>query len=140
MLDRQPLEGVGVVAGPDPLGARQDAEVGPAAAEYVAQYKRIRATVQLGTLRRLSGAAPDDVTAVSYLAADGGQVAVFAFAPSVRRLRRTVQLRLRGLDPAATYADAATGTRYSGALLLHHGLRVPLVGDHASELVVLDRI
>ncbi|PZF80344.1 alpha-galactosidase [Jiangella anatolica] len=110
-----------------------------AGAEYVAQYKRIRATVQYGTMRRLSGA-PDDVTAVSYRSPSGDQVAVFAFAPSVRHLRRTVLLRLRGLDPDAVYADAATGAHYSGALLRHHGLRVALTGDHASELVVLDRI
>lgn len=108
------------------------------AAEYVAQYKQVRATVQYGVMRRLSGA-PDDVTALSYRSPSGHQVAVFAFAPSVRHLRRTVQLRLRGLDPAAVYVDGATRTRYSGALLMHHGLRVGLVGDYASELVVLDR-
>ncbi|SDU59133.1 alpha-galactosidase [Jiangella alkaliphila] len=107
------------------------------AAQYVAQYKRVRATVQYGVMRRLSGA-PDDVTAVSYLSPSGHQLMVFAFAPSVRHLRRTVLLRLRGLDPAAVYVDTASGTRYSGALLMHHGLRVPLVGDYASELVVLD--
>lgn len=109
-----------------------------AGAEYVAQYKRIRATVQYGTMRRLTGA-PDDVTAVGYRSPSGDQLAVFAFAPSVRHMRRTVLLRLRGLDPAAVYVDAATGARYSGALLMHHGLRVGLVGDYASELVILDR-
>ncbi|TDD68100.1 alpha-galactosidase [Jiangella aurantiaca] len=120
------------------LAAWSDADLA-AGAEYVAQYKRIRATVQYGAMRRLSGA-PDDVTAVAYVAPSGDQVAVFAFAPSVRQLRRTVLLRLRGLDPAAVYADAASGTRHSGALLMHHGLRVPLIGDYASELIVLDRI
>ncbi|WP_203434223.1 alpha-galactosidase [Jiangella asiatica] len=109
------------------------------AAEHVTRYKHIRTTVQFGTVRRLDADAPDDVTALSYQAPDGGQLAVFAFAPSVRHLRRTVLLRLRDLDPAAVYVDADTGARHSGALLMHHGLRVPLVGDYASALVVLDR-
>lgn len=107
---------------------------------HVARYKQIRATVQLGALRRLTPPGDPELTAVSYLAADGAQVAVFAFAPAVRHLRRTALLRLRGLDPEAVYEDAGTGARYSGALLMSFGLRVPLTGDYASELVVLQRV
>lgn len=32
------------------------------------------------------------------------------------------KVRLRGLDPSAQYQDVATGTVYSGALLMNHGL------------------
>ena len=32
------------------------------------------------------------------------------------------KVRLRGLDPEAVYEDVATGTRYSGSLLMHRGL------------------
>lgn len=52
---------------------------------------------------------------------------------------RASRLRLRGLDAAARYRDAATGTTYSGAHLLHHGLPFAWSGDHDADLVVLMR-
>ncbi len=104
------------------------------AAQYVAQYKRVRATVQYGVMRRLSGA-PDDVTAISYLSPSGHQLAVFAFAPSVRHLRRTVLLRLRGRRCVRRHG---IGHAVQRGAAHDHGLRVPLVGDYACELVALD--
>ncbi|BFO17451.1 hypothetical protein SHKM778_38390 [Streptomyces sp. KM77-8] len=38
-------------------------------------------------------------------------------------------LRLRGLDPEATYECLETGETHRGAVLLHHGLRTGLRGD-----------
>lgn len=110
------------------------------AAGYVEQYLRIRRTVQFGMLRRLTSADSRDLTAVSHLSPDGDQLVVFVFAQTMRNLRRSVLVRPRDLDPAAVYAHRATGTRYSGALLMGHGLRVPLVGDYASDVLELERV
>ncbi|MEN3307147.1 MAG: alpha-galactosidase [Micromonosporaceae bacterium] len=107
------------------------------AAGYVARYKEIRDTVQLGRRYRLDAGA--DRSAVCCVAADGAQVAVFVFAQTVRQDGHDPPLRLRGLDPAARYRDLDTGLDYGGAFLTHHGLRPLLSGDYASELVVLSR-
>jgi alpha-galactosidase len=104
---------------------------------FVARYKEIRATVQLGRRWRLR--TDPDRTAICHVAEDGGQVVVFVFARTVRQSHLAPPLRLRGLDPAAHYRDTATNVTYSGAFLTHHGLRPVLAGDHASALVVLTR-
>ena len=49
------------------------------------------------------------------------------------------RLRLRGLDPGAAYTDQDSGTRYSGAYLLHSGLPFAWTAAHDAELVVLAR-
>ncbi|GEC08226.1 alpha-galactosidase [Streptomyces spinoverrucosus] len=113
------------------------------AAEWIARYKRVRDVVHHGEVRLLG--TPDDATcAVQYDAEDGRRVVVAAFstgrldgAPLVPG--RAVRLRLRGLDPAATYRDTATATTYSGAHLLHYGLPCAWSADHDAELVVLTR-
>ncbi|MFY1669622.1 alpha-galactosidase [Plantactinospora sp. WMMB334] len=109
------------------------------AAGYVAQYKEIRETVQLGRLHRLGSPRHGERFALCYVAADGAQVAIFVFARAVRQNTQDRPVRLRGLDEAAGYEDPATGRRYSGAFLRYHGLPVALAGDHASELIVLRR-
>jgi alpha-galactosidase len=52
---------------------------------------------------------------------------------------RAARLRLRGLRPEAGYTDTATGTRYSGAYLLHAGLPFAWTAGHDAELTVLAR-
>jgi alpha-galactosidase len=103
----------------------------------VEQYKDIRATVQLGRRWRLR--TDPDRTAVCHVAQDGGQVAVFVFARTVRQSHLNPPVRLRGLDPEAHYRETTTNTTYTGAYLTHHGLRPVLAGDYASTVVVLTR-
>ncbi|TDV57770.1 alpha-galactosidase [Actinophytocola oryzae] len=114
-----------------------EAELAEAGA-HVARYKQIRETVQLGRRHRLR--TDPDRTAVCHVARDGGQVAVFVFARTVRQSHLDPPIRLRGLDPGARYRDDATNTTYTGAFLTHHGLRPVLAGDYASALVVLSRL
>jgi alpha-galactosidase len=109
------------------------------AASYIARYREIRDTVQFGRLYRLASPRDDEQSALSYVAADGSQVAVFVFAQTVRQNTWHRPVRLRGLDPSAVYRDVDTGTEYSGRFLTHCGLRPSLSGDYASELVVLQR-
>ncbi|GAA0937676.1 alpha-galactosidase [Virgisporangium aurantiacum] len=114
------------------------------AAGYVARYKEIRDTVQLGARYRLGSArssgGPAERFAVCCVAADGAQVALFVFARTVRQDAGDPPVRLRGLDPAARYRDVDSGTEYGGAFLMRHGLRPVLRGDYASALFVLERV
>lgn len=110
------------------------------AAGYVARYRQIRDTVQLGDRYRLGSARHDERFAVCCVAADGAQVALFVFARTVRQDCGDPPVRLRGLDPAARYRDVDSGAEYGGAFLMNHGLRPVLRGDYASVLVVLGRV
>lgn len=109
------------------------------AAGYVARYREIRRTVQLGRRYRLAPAAAE-YSALCCVAEDGSEAVVFVFAQTVRQDHGDPPLRLRGLDPNARYRDVDTGTEYGGGFLLHHGLKPLLSGDYASALVVLRRV
>jgi alpha-galactosidase len=114
------------------------------AGHWIARYKEVRDTVHHGEVRLLGG--PEDSTCgVQYERADGGRIVVTAWstgrldgAPLVPG--RPARLRLRGLaDPAARFLDAASGTLYSGAYLLHSGLPFAWTERHDADLIVLDR-
>lgn len=109
------------------------------AAELVAAYKRIRPIVQQGRQYRLLP--PDgELSAVQYLAPDGGEVAVLAFRRARRFGHADPGIRLRALDPGARYRDTGTGEVHHGAVLLTHGLFPGLApGDYSSALVHLVR-
>lgn len=109
------------------------------ARELVAAYKRIRPVVQHGLLYRLVPPERGELTAVEYVARDGSEVVVLAFAHARRFGAGSPPLRLRGLDPSGHYRDAESGRVVSGALLTHHGLSLPLRGDLDSCLVHLLR-
>ncbi len=126
--------GIGGTIGRWPAAERAEA------AGYVARYKEIRDTVQLGARYRLGAARSDDRVAVCCVAADGTQVALFVFARTVRQDCGDPPVRLRGLDPAARYRDVDSGAGYGGAFLMNHGLRPLLRGDYASVLVVMERV
>ncbi|HEX6447009.1 MAG TPA: alpha-galactosidase [Streptosporangiales bacterium] len=112
------------------------------ARELVEEYKRIRATVQLGTQYRLS--APETgFTAVQYVSGDGGQSVLFAFLEGGRFGERPAPVRLTALAPGTRYrvhGDGVEERELSGAALMGHGLPLDLRGDHASALVHVDRV
>ncbi|MBG0857710.1 alpha-galactosidase [Streptomyces spinoverrucosus] len=113
------------------------------AAEWIARYKGIRDVVHHGELHLLGGPA-DPTCGVQYEEPGGGRLVVAAWntgpldgAPLVPG--RAARLRLRGLDPGAVYTDEDSGTRYSGAYLLHSGLPFAWTAAHDAELVVMAR-
>ncbi len=113
------------------------------AARMIALYKRIRATVQLGDLYRLSSPRTQDVTANQYVAAGGQQSVLFAFRHSQQYQTPIPAISLRGLDQKAVYqVEALNGTKkeFSGAYLMHSGLNLSLGGDFDSTAVVLTRL
>lgn len=119
------------------------------ARRYIAEYKRIRATVQRGSLYRLLS--PQDRapwSATESVAADGGQVVLFAFQRQGEEARPFPTLRLRGIDPKARYryrtihGNVAPGTPEvaSGAYWMQRGVDVPMKGDLEAAGIVFERV
>ncbi|WP_351227156.1 alpha-galactosidase [Streptomyces sp. NPDC002133] len=113
------------------------------AAEWIARYKGIRDVVHRGEVHLL-GSPADPTCGVQYEEPGGQRLVVIAWntgpldgAPLVPG--RDARLRLRGLEPGAVYTDEDSGTRYSGAHLLHSGLPFAWTATHDAELVVLAR-
>jgi len=117
------------------------------ARKLVEEYKRIRATVQLGNLYRLvsprNGSPRSATLSVSQ---DRKQAVLFAFLHSsmMRAAQKTIQLR--GLDAGKVYAlraiagaaAAGTAAKASGAYWMGHGLKVVLEGDFQAAAFVLE--
>ncbi|MFD7232043.1 alpha-galactosidase [Streptomyces sp. NPDC059881] len=113
------------------------------AARWIARYKDVRDVVHHGEVHLLGS--PDDPTCgIQYEEPGGHRLVVTAWntgpldgAPLVPGA--AARLRLRGLDPGAAYTGQDSGTRYSGAYLLHSGLPFSWTAAHDAELVVLAR-
>ncbi|MFF3149337.1 alpha-galactosidase, partial [Streptomyces sp. NPDC057927] len=113
------------------------------ASGWIARYKEIRDIVHHGEVSLL-GSPADPTCGIQYEEPGGARLVVTAWntgpldgAPLVPG--RAARLRLRGLRPDAGYTDTATGTRYSGAYLLHSGLPFAWTTGHDAELTVLAR-
>ncbi|QDN54757.1 MULTISPECIES: alpha-galactosidase [unclassified Streptomyces] len=110
---------------------------------WIARYKEIRDIVHHGEVSLL-GSPADPTCGIQYEEPGGARLVVTAWntgpldgAPLVPG--RAARLRLRGLRPDARYTDTTTGTRYSGAYLLHSGLPFAWTTGHDAELTVLAR-
>ncbi|MET8453290.1 alpha-galactosidase [Streptomyces sp. NPDC005209] len=107
------------------------------AGEWVELYKGIRPVVQRGELYRLRP--PEGgLSAVQYVLGDDAVVLACLQAQSYGE--PVPPLRLRGLDPTASYECRETGEMHRGAILLHHGLRTGLRGDFDAAVFRLRRI
>ncbi|MEU1300735.1 alpha-galactosidase [Streptomyces shenzhenensis] len=107
------------------------------ARRWVDLYKEIRPVVQHGELYRLRP--PEGgLSAVQYLRGD--ETVVLAWLQAQRFGEPVPALRLRGLDPSASYECRETGEIHRGAVLLHHGLHAGLRGDLDATVLRLRRI
>ncbi|GAA3829976.1 alpha-galactosidase [Streptomyces chiangmaiensis] len=113
------------------------------AAQWIARYKEIRDVVHHGEVRLL-GSPADPTYGIQYEEPGGARLVVTAWstgpldgAPLVPG--RPARLRLRGIAPNAVYTHTTTGTRYSGAYLLHSGLPYAWTAAHDAEMTVLAR-
>ena len=107
------------------------------AREWVALYKEIRPLVQHGDLHRLRPPT-GGLSAVQYVRGD--DTVVLALLQAQHYGEPVPALRLRGLDPTASYECLETGEVHRGAVLLHHGLRTGLRGDLDATVLQLRRI
>ncbi|WP_369213536.1 alpha-galactosidase [Streptomyces flavofungini] len=107
------------------------------ARDWVALYKEIRPTVQLGDLYRLRP--PEGgLSAVQYVRGDDS--VVLAWLQAQRYGEEPAPVRLRALDPAASYLCLDTGETHRGAVLLHRGLRTGLRCDLDAAVFRLRRV
>ncbi|KZB88692.1 alpha-galactosidase [Amycolatopsis regifaucium] len=111
------------------------------AREQIALYKEIRPVVQHGRLYRLVPPSTDGVSALQYVAADGGRAVVFVFRQAAHFHAPERPVRLDGLDSAGRYRDEDTGKVWHGAALQAHGLFPGLpAGDFASTVIRLTKL
>ncbi|MFJ2136397.1 alpha-galactosidase [Streptomyces sp. NPDC087845] len=103
---------------------------------WVELYKEIRPVVQHGALYRLR-APRGGLSAVQYV--QGDEVVVLTWLEAQRYGELPPALRLRGLDPAATYTCRDTGAVHHGSALLHQGLHTGLRGDLDAGVLRLRR-
>ncbi|MFB7501765.1 alpha-galactosidase [Streptomyces sp. NPDC056161] len=107
------------------------------ARQWVSLYKEIRPVVQHGELYRLRP--PEGgLSAVQYLRGD--ETVVLAWLQAQRYGEPVPAVRLRGLDPSASYECRETGEVHRGAVLLHHGLHTALRGDLDATVIRLRRV
>ncbi|MDN3025465.1 alpha-galactosidase [Streptomyces sp. S.PB5] len=107
------------------------------AREWVELYKEIRPLVQRGELHRLRPPR-GGLSAVQYVLGD--ETVVLAWLQAQSYGEPVPAVRLRGLDPTASYECLETGEVHRGAVLLHHGLRMALRGDLDAAVLRLRRI
>lgn len=119
------------------LTAWPDAAVEEARA-LIAAYKQVRHIVQFGRQHRL-GEPSRSAAAVQYVTADRAESVVFVYAEAQQFDLHVVPIRLRDLDPGASYR-LDDGTTLSGAALMGHGIAPALTGDYASTMIRLCRV
>ncbi|MDH6547398.1 alpha-galactosidase [Streptomyces sp. SAI-041] len=107
------------------------------AGRWVALYKEIRPVVQRGDLYRLRPPRGGQ-SAVQYVLGD--EAVVLAWLQAQKYGEPVPALRLRGLDPDASYECLETGEVHRGGVLLHHGLRTGLRGDLDATVIRLRRL
>lgn len=107
------------------------------ARQWVTLYKGIRPLVQRGDLYRLR-APQGGLSAVQYVLGD--ETVVLAWLQAQSYGEPVPALRLRALDPTASYECLETGEIHRGAVLGHHGLRADLRGDLDATVIRLRRI
>ncbi|MET9987955.1 alpha-galactosidase [Streptomyces mutabilis] len=97
------------------------------ARRWIDLYKSVRPVVQRGRLYRIGQPDGAGLSAVQYVLGD--ETVVLVYLRSQRFGEEPPPLRLRGLDPGATYVCRDSGREHRGAVLTHHGLRTGLSGD-----------
>ncbi|WP_369368831.1 alpha-galactosidase [Streptomyces sp. CG4] len=107
------------------------------ARQWVRLYKEMRPVVQHGELYRLRPPA-GGLSAVQYVR--GEETVVLAWLQAQSYGEPVPALRLRGLDPTASYECHESGEVHRGAVLLHHGLRTGLTGDLDATVLRLRRM
>ncbi len=117
------------------------------ATRMIALAKRIRQTVQFGSLYRLLSPRTNDTSANEYVDAGAKEAVLFAFRHSQQYNTAPPLIRLQGLDRQGVYRIedvdnklAIKEREVSGAYLMENGLQLELKGDFDSTAVLLHRI
>ncbi len=120
------------------------------AKRLIAAYHQVQRTIVQGDLYRLiSPRNGSEFSATQTVNQDKSQSVVFAFIHSTQLARPFPRLKLKGLDPAATYAltaiegkaSAGSPQSASGAYWMNHGFDMgdDFMGDFQAAAFRLDR-
>lgn len=115
----------------------------------IADYKRIRETVQQGDLYRII--APYDrkgVAAQMFVSPDKNKGVLFAFRLDNFRYQQIPRFHAKGLDPSKTYSireinghsSPLDGKTVKGNVLMNAGFELPLEGEFASRVYEFNAI
>jgi len=117
------------------------------AKEKIAKYKEIRSLVQSGTLHRLISPFKDNKCALEYISDDRSSAVVFCYnmaeylGGSIPQIRQSNVLKLRGLDPEASYKISQSGDAvYRGDFLANIGISWPVKGGYNSIILEVKKI
>jgi alpha-galactosidase len=114
----------------------------------VTQYKKLRSTVQNGSLYRLiSPENGSEYSVTESLSKDGREAAIFTFLHSSQLGENYSRVYPRGLDEASEYSiraldgklDSQIPQRASGDYWMHHGIDISLRGDFQAMLFTLEK-
>jgi alpha-galactosidase len=107
---------------------------------HIATYKRLRETIQHGSLYRLRRVAASEVSAFQFISEDHTHLVVFIFLDHVRYGQYSATVRLQGLEAKAHYQPGNGGEPVSGQALMSRGLRLTIQGDYSSQLLEFRKI
>ncbi len=110
--------------------------------KYIALYKKIRHTVQFGSLYRIMNYDEDKIYFTGYVNKDKTQAAYFACTgPNSFFGDRYVTLKFRGLDENAVYSVKSEHRKFkkSGAYLMNRGIDVSYYKPLEAEIFVLEK-
>lgn len=110
--------------------------------QQTAAYKRLQPLIQHGLYFRLTDAMQDRVfTAWQFAARDAGRALLNVVVVAPQPTPRPMHVRLKGLDPLATYRETASGRTYTGAALMHGGYTLPaMYGDYPALQLEFEKI
>jgi len=103
--------------------------------KWIAFYKRIRETVQNGSLYRLISPREKPFTVNQYISNDKNEVVLFCLKnPEPLSMFKVLKVRLKGLDEHMVYEIQGSGKSYSGSYLMNRGLDVDFMQKHTVKV------
>lgn len=109
--------------------------------KQIAQYKRIRRTVQFGVYYRLADPFSENQSAWNFVSEDGKQIVFSHVQILARSAYRIPTLRLRGLDPKAEYKNVETEEVFGGDELMYAGITIPRVRqDFSATMIIFEKM
>ncbi|MDR1011670.1 MAG: alpha-galactosidase, partial [Opitutaceae bacterium] len=104
----------------------------------IAQYKRIRNTIQKGNINRLISPHDEARSIIQYTDKDHKNAVVFVYnlaeypASTVPDAQRSPLVRLRSLNPGSNYQIKGIKGNFSGEYLMNTGIAFPVNGAYRS--------
>lgn len=93
--------------------------------EQIIQYKKRRKLIRNGRYYRLTDPFSSNVVAWAFVSPDRKGVLLNTVIQEVHGARELYYVKLRGLQPEATYKNVVTGKKYSGSALMKVGFPIP---------------